>query len=70
MNLSHAYDAQVSTEQGERVLLAALDAGVTMFDILSNEKSRQASTTPISPTARLIRQRFSELKLFYYQNSS
>jgi aryl-alcohol dehydrogenase-like predicted oxidoreductase len=32
MNLSHAYGAPVSSEQGERVLLAALDAGVTMFD--------------------------------------
>ena len=70
MNRSHAYGAPVSTEQGERVLLAALDAGVTMFCILSNEKPRQASTTPTSPTARLIRKRFSELKPFYYQNSS
>ncbi len=32
MNLSHAYGAPVSAEQGEKVLLAALDAGVTMFD--------------------------------------
>lgn len=32
MNLSHAYGAPVSAEQGERVLLAALDAGVTHFD--------------------------------------
>jgi aryl-alcohol dehydrogenase-like predicted oxidoreductase len=32
MNLSHAYGAPPSAEQGERVLLAALDAGVTMFD--------------------------------------
>ncbi|MDQ3060567.1 MAG: aldo/keto reductase [Pseudomonadota bacterium] len=32
MNLSHAYGAPVSAVQGERVLLAALDAGVTMFD--------------------------------------
>jgi aryl-alcohol dehydrogenase-like predicted oxidoreductase len=32
MNLSHAYGAPVSSAQGERVLLAALDAGVTMFD--------------------------------------
>jgi aryl-alcohol dehydrogenase-like predicted oxidoreductase len=32
MNLSHAYGAPVSAEQGERVLLAALDAGVTLFD--------------------------------------
>ncbi len=32
MNVSHAYGAPVSAEQGERVLLAALDAGVTMFD--------------------------------------
>ncbi len=32
MNLSHAYGAPVSSEQGERVLLAALDAGVTLFD--------------------------------------
>jgi aryl-alcohol dehydrogenase-like predicted oxidoreductase len=32
MNLSHAYGAPKSAEQGERVLLAALDAGVTMFD--------------------------------------
>jgi len=32
MNLSHAYGAPVSAEQAEKVLLAALDAGVTMFD--------------------------------------
>ncbi|TFY96829.1 aldo/keto reductase [Ramlibacter rhizophilus] len=32
MNLSHAYGVPPSPEQGERVLLAALDAGVTMFD--------------------------------------
>jgi len=32
MNLSHAYGAPVSGEQGERVLLSALDAGVTLFD--------------------------------------
>lgn len=32
MNLSHAYGAPVSAGQAERVLLAALDAGVTMFD--------------------------------------
>jgi aryl-alcohol dehydrogenase-like predicted oxidoreductase len=32
MNLSHAYGAPVSAEQGERVLLAALDEGVTLFD--------------------------------------
>ena len=32
MNLSHAYGAPVSAEQGERVLLAAMDAGVTLFD--------------------------------------
>jgi len=32
MNLSHAYGAPVSAEQGERVLLEALDAGVTLFD--------------------------------------
>ena len=32
MNLSHAYGAPVSREQGEKVLLAALDAGVTFFD--------------------------------------
>ena len=32
MNLSHAYGPPVSAEQGERVLLAALDAGVTLFD--------------------------------------
>ena len=32
MNLSHAYGPPVSPAQGERVLLAALDAGVTMFD--------------------------------------
>jgi aryl-alcohol dehydrogenase-like predicted oxidoreductase len=32
MNLSHAYGAPVSTEQAERVLLSALDAGVTLFD--------------------------------------
>jgi aryl-alcohol dehydrogenase-like predicted oxidoreductase len=32
MNLSHAYGAPISAEQGERVLLSALDAGVTLFD--------------------------------------
>ena len=32
MNLSHAYGPPVSREQGERVLLAALEAGVTFFD--------------------------------------
>lgn len=32
MNLSHAYGVPPGPEQGERVLLAALDAGVTMFD--------------------------------------
>lgn len=32
MNLSHAYGAPVSAEQGERVLLTALDQGVTFFD--------------------------------------
>jgi aryl-alcohol dehydrogenase-like predicted oxidoreductase len=32
MNISHAYGAPVSDAQGERVLLSALDAGMTMFD--------------------------------------
>jgi len=32
MNLSHGYDAPVSAEQAERVLLSALDSGVTLFD--------------------------------------
>ena len=32
MNLSHAYGIPPSAEQGERVLLAAIDAGVTHFD--------------------------------------
>ncbi len=32
MNLSHAYGPPVSEAQGERVLLGALDAGVTLFD--------------------------------------
>ncbi|RYF80405.1 MAG: aldo/keto reductase [Comamonadaceae bacterium] len=32
MNLSHAYGVPPSAEQAERVLLAALDAGVTLFD--------------------------------------
>ncbi|WP_295954961.1 aldo/keto reductase [Rhodoferax sp.] len=32
MNLSHAYGAPVSAEQGEAVLLHALDRGVTLFD--------------------------------------
>ena len=32
MNLNHAYGTPPSAEQGERVLLAALDAGVTLFD--------------------------------------
>ncbi|MBY4596210.1 aldo/keto reductase [Ottowia caeni] len=32
MNICHAYGAPVSAEQGQRVLRAALDAGVTHFD--------------------------------------
>ena len=44
MNLSHAYGAPVSAEQGERVLLAALDAGVTLFDT--------ARCTALAPTKR------------------
>jgi aryl-alcohol dehydrogenase-like predicted oxidoreductase len=32
MNLSHAYGAPPPAEQAEKVLLAALDAGVTLFD--------------------------------------
>ena len=32
MNLSHAYGAPVSAQQGERVLLTAFDQGVTFFD--------------------------------------
>jgi aryl-alcohol dehydrogenase-like predicted oxidoreductase len=32
MNLSHAYGPPVPAEQAERVLLAALDQGVTLFD--------------------------------------
>ena len=32
MNLSHAYGVPPSPEQGAKVLLAALDAGVTLFD--------------------------------------
>jgi aryl-alcohol dehydrogenase-like predicted oxidoreductase len=32
MNLNHAYGLPVSDEQGARVLLSALDAGVTLFD--------------------------------------
>ncbi|CAN5452285.1 aldo/keto reductase [soil metagenome] len=32
MNLSHAYGTPPSEEDGERVLLTALDAGVTLFD--------------------------------------
>jgi aryl-alcohol dehydrogenase-like predicted oxidoreductase len=32
MNLSHAYGPPVSPEQAEKVLLTALDAGVTLFD--------------------------------------
>ncbi len=32
MNLSHAYGTPPSPEQGERLLQAALDAGVTLFD--------------------------------------
>jgi aryl-alcohol dehydrogenase-like predicted oxidoreductase len=32
MNLSHAYGVPPTPEQGERVLLAALDAGVSLFD--------------------------------------
>ncbi|MDE2579929.1 MAG: aldo/keto reductase [Hyphomicrobiales bacterium] len=32
MNLSHAYGAPIAREQGERVLRAAVDAGVTHFD--------------------------------------
>ena len=32
MNLSHAYGPPVSAAQAERVLLSALDAGITLFD--------------------------------------
>ena len=32
MNLSHAYGMPVSEAQAEKVLLTALDAGVTFFD--------------------------------------
>ena len=32
MNICHAYGPPVSAEQAERLLLAALDAGVTHFD--------------------------------------
>ena len=32
MNLSQGYGAPISAQQGERVLLSALDAGVTLFD--------------------------------------
>jgi aryl-alcohol dehydrogenase-like predicted oxidoreductase len=32
MNLSHAYGTPPPTEQGERLLLSALDQGVTLFD--------------------------------------
>ena len=32
MNFCHAYGAPVSFEQSERVLLSALDAGITLFD--------------------------------------
>ena len=32
MNLSHGYGVPPSAEQGEKVLMAALDAGVTLFD--------------------------------------
>ena len=32
MNLSHAYGTPPAPDQGERLLLAALDAGVTLFD--------------------------------------
>ncbi|AMO24680.1 aldo/keto reductase [Ramlibacter solisilvae] len=32
MNLSHAYGQPPSEQQGEKLLLAALDAGVTLFD--------------------------------------
>ena len=32
MNLSHGYDAPVSAQHSERVLLSALEAGVTLFD--------------------------------------
>jgi aryl-alcohol dehydrogenase-like predicted oxidoreductase len=35
MNLNHGYGVAVSYEQGERVLLSALDAGVTLFDTAS-----------------------------------
>ena len=35
MNLSHGYSAPPSLEQGEKILLAALDAGVTLFDTAS-----------------------------------
>jgi len=57
MNLSHAYGTPPSREQGERVLLAALDAGVTLFDTAAlygfgaNEKL-------LGPVLKAHRQRF------------
>ena len=41
MNLSHAYGAPISEAQAERVLLTALDAGVTFFDQAQNQFTAQ-----------------------------
>jgi len=43
MNLSHAYGAPVSAEQGERVLLAALDALINEKTVAGNRYNDQAN---------------------------
>ena len=44
MNLSHAYGAPVSAEQGERVLLAVMTAGVMHLDVPMRESGAWSAT--------------------------
>lgn len=46
MSLSHAYGQPPPAEQGERLLLAALGAGVTLFDVAQGPC--RASRTPVT----------------------
>ncbi len=57
MNLSHAYGAPVDDAQGARVLMAALDAGVTHFDTAALY-GFGANETLVGKTLKAHRQKF------------
>jgi aryl-alcohol dehydrogenase-like predicted oxidoreductase len=57
MNLSHAYGAPVDEAQGARVLMAALDAGVTHFDTAALY-GFGANETLVGKTLKVHRQKF------------